>query len=87
MADPSIVTKTLIITEKPSVAQDFAKTLDVKSKRDGYFEGNGYVITWAIGHLLELFEPHEYNETWKKWETFSALVEFKQQYYLLSRCV
>jgi len=47
----------VILTEKPSVARDIAKCLNINNKRDGYFEGNGYQITWAFGHLVELKEP------------------------------
>ena len=57
----------VILTEKPSVARDIAKILDVKNKKDGYIEGNGYQITWAYGHLVELKEPNEYDEKLKKW--------------------
>ncbi|MEN6484788.1 MAG: DNA topoisomerase 3 [Syntrophobacteraceae bacterium] len=58
---------TLILTEKPSVAQDFARALGIKAKKDGYLEGEGYVITWAIGHLVELYEPQDYDDRWKTW--------------------
>ncbi|TAK59785.1 DNA topoisomerase 3, partial [Methylobacter sp.] len=57
----------VILTEKPSVARDIAKCLNISSKHDGYFEGNGYQITWAFGHLVELKEPDEYNQAWKRW--------------------
>lgn len=59
--------KTLILTEKPSVAMDFAKALGVQGRRDGYIENDRYIITWAVGHLVELFEPQEYDPKWKKW--------------------
>jgi len=59
--------KTLILTEKPSVAMDFAKALGVKRKKDGYLEDNNYIITWAVGHLLELLEPQDYDSKWEKW--------------------
>ncbi|MDA1353604.1 MAG: DNA topoisomerase 3 [bacterium] len=59
---------TLIITEKPSVAGDIAKVLKVTSKRDGYYEGNGYQITWAFGHLLTLVHPEEYDPKLKSWQ-------------------
>ncbi len=59
--------KTLILTEKPSVARDFAKALGVKGKKDGYLENDDYIITWAVGHLVELFEPQDYDPKWKKW--------------------
>ncbi len=59
--------KTLILTEKPSVARDFARALGVKGKKDGYLEDEHYIITWAVGHLVELFEPQDYDAGWKKW--------------------
>ncbi|MDM8553080.1 DNA topoisomerase 3, partial [Desulfobacterales bacterium HSG2] len=59
--------KTLILTEKPSVARDFAKALNIRGNRDGYIEDDNYIITWAIGHLVELLEPEDYDEKWKKW--------------------
>lgn len=57
----------LILTEKHSVAADFAKALGVKTKRDGFFEGEHYVITWAVGHLVELYAPDDYDPGLKKW--------------------
>ncbi len=57
----------LCITEKPSVAGDIAKILGATSKRDGYFEGGNYKITWTFGHLCELKEPHDYKDVWKRW--------------------
>ena len=59
--------QTLILTEKPSVAMDFARALGVKNKKDGFLEGGGYVVTWAVGHLVELAEPGDYDPKWKKW--------------------
>ncbi len=56
-----------ILTEKFSVAQDFARALGVKNKGNGYFEGNGVTITWAVGHLVELYEPEDYDPALKKW--------------------
>ena len=58
----------LIITEKPSVARDIAKVLKIPNKQDGFIEGNGYVVSWALGHLIELCQPDEYNESYKKWD-------------------
>lgn len=57
----------LIIAEKPSVARDLARVLGAKGKKDGFLEGNGWLISWCIGHLAELCEPHEYNGSWKRW--------------------
>lgn len=55
------------ITEKPSVAKDIAAILGAKARHDGYFEGNGYQITWTFGHLCTLKEPSQYNPVWKYW--------------------
>ena len=57
----------LCITEKPSVAQDIAAILGASTRRDGFWEGNNYKITWTYGHLCELKEPHDYTERWKRW--------------------
>jgi DNA topoisomerase-3 len=62
----------VILTEKPSVARSIAQCLNINRKHDGYFEGNGYQITWAFGHLVELKEPDEYRPDWKRW-TLEAL--------------
>jgi len=59
--------KTLILTEKPSVAMDFARGLGLRGKKNGYLENDRYIITWAVGHLVALFEPQDYNPAWKKW--------------------
>ena len=56
-----------VVAEKPSVARDIARVLGVSGRGDGVLEGNGYVITWAIGHLVGIAEPHEMNEHWKRW--------------------
>jgi len=59
--------KTLILTEKPSIARDFALALGLKGKKEGFIEGDDYVITWAVGHLVELADPADYDAKWKKW--------------------
>ncbi len=59
--------KSLIITEKPSVAQEFAKVLHVSGRKDGYIENAEYVITWCVGHLVGLVYPESYDEKYKKW--------------------
>ncbi|HWC99004.1 MAG TPA: DNA topoisomerase 3 [Candidatus Sulfopaludibacter sp.] len=56
-----------VLAEKPSVARDIARVLGAGSKGDGYLHGNGYVVTWAIGHLASLAQPHEINPEWKQW--------------------
>src|ERR1700720_4642412 len=56
-----------VLAEKPSVARDIASVLGATRKRDGYLHGNGYVVTWAIGHLAALAQPHEIHAIWKAW--------------------
>lgn len=55
------------IAEKPSVAREIAQIVGAKTRRNGYFEGNGYQVTWTFGHLCTLKEPHDYSEKWKYW--------------------
>lgn len=57
----------LCITEKPSVAKDIASILGATVKRDGYYEGGGYKVTWTFGHLCTLKEPADYTDLWKRW--------------------
>lgn len=57
----------LVIAEKPSVAQSVAHVIGADEKKDGYMEGNGYLVSWCIGHLVELAAPEAYLEAWKKW--------------------
>ncbi|MEO5727141.1 MAG: DNA topoisomerase, partial [Byssovorax sp.] len=56
-----------VVAEKPSVARDIAAVLGATKRGDGSFEGGGYVVTWAIGHLVALAQPHEINPAWKRW--------------------
>ncbi|MEE8523155.1 MAG: DNA topoisomerase, partial [Thermoanaerobaculia bacterium] len=56
-----------VIAEKPSVARDLAKVLGANKRGNGYLHGGGYTVTWAIGHLVSLPEPHEIRPQWKKW--------------------
>lgn len=67
----------LVIAEKPSVAASIAAALGVKEKKDGYIEGGGYLISWCVGHLVELAEAAAYGEQYKKWsyETLPILPE------------
>lgn len=58
----------LVITEKPSVAQSIAKVLSATKRCNGYLEGNGYLISWCVGHLVELAPPDHYDESYKKWK-------------------
>ena len=57
----------LVIAEKPSVAKSIASVIGANEQKDGYMEGNGYVISWCVGHLVELAQPGCYCEAWKKW--------------------
>lgn len=59
--------KILVLAEKPSVARDIAAVLGKMNKKDGYLENQQYIVTWAIGHLVELAEPEDYNPIHKKW--------------------
>ena len=56
-----------VLAEKPSVARDIARELGATSRGDGYLHGNRYVVTWAVGHLVSLAQPHEINPEWRKW--------------------
>ncbi|MFT4830750.1 MAG: DNA topoisomerase-3 [Psychroserpens sp.] len=56
------------IAEKPSVAREIAAVLGANTKHDGYFEGNGYAVTFTFGHLCTLFEPNDYKSHWKSWD-------------------
>lgn len=62
----------LVIAEKPSVAKSIADVLGALDRQDGYFEGGGYLVSWCVGHLIELAEPESYGDRWKKW-TYESL--------------
>ena len=62
----------LVIAEKPSMAQTIAAALGIKGKQDGYIEGGGYLISWCVGHLVQLAEAAAYGEQYKKW-SFDSL--------------
>lgn len=55
----------LVIAEKPSVARSIAEVIGATEISDGYMEGNGYVVSWCVGHLVELAQPESYGEQWK----------------------
>lgn len=55
------------IAEKPSVAKDIAEVIGARKRMDGYYEGNGYQVTWTFGHFCTLKEPHDYHDYWKSW--------------------
>ena len=58
----------LCIAEKPSVAKDIAKVLGATTMKNGYWEGNGYWVSWTFGHLCTLKEPADYTDKWKWWD-------------------
>jgi DNA topoisomerase-3 len=60
-------TSTAVLAEKPSVARDIARVLGAGSHGEGYLHGNGYIVTWAIGHLAALAQPHEIEPQWRQW--------------------
>ena len=57
----------LVIAEKPSVGMSLAAVLGAKKRKDGYIEGNGYIVSWCVGHLVGLADAYEYNEQYGKW--------------------
>ena len=58
----------LVIAEKPSVALSIAKVIGAKNKKDGYYEGNGYRVSWCVGHLIQMANPDAYDEKYAKWK-------------------
>lgn len=62
----------LVIAEKPSVAQSIAGVLGATERKDGYMEGNDYIVSWCVGHLIELAQPESYDEALQKW-TYASL--------------
>ena len=57
----------LVIAEKPSVAMTIAKVLGAKRRKDGYIEGNNYIVSWCVGHLIRMSNPEIYDEKYRKW--------------------
>ena len=57
----------LVLAEKPSVAQSIAKVLGASKREDGYLEGNSYIVSWCVGHLVELAQPESYDSKFSKW--------------------
>lgn len=60
--------KSLVLAEKPSVARDIARVLKCGKKLNGALEGEKYVVTWALGHLVTLADPEEYDKKYKEWK-------------------
>ena len=57
----------LVLAEKPSVAMSLSKVIGSNQRGDGYMEGNGYLVSWCVGHLVELSQPEAYDEKYAKW--------------------
>ena len=57
----------LVIAEKPSVAQSLGRVIGADKRQDGYLEGGEYLVSWCVGHLVELSAPERYNERYSKW--------------------
>ena len=75
----------LVIAEKPSVAQTIAAALGAKKKQDGYIEGNGYLISWCVGHLVQLADAAAYGEQYKKWSYDSLPILPEEWQYAISK--
>ena len=60
--------KALVLAEKPSVGRELARVLGCKRGGEGYLEGDRYVVTWALGHLVTLADPDAYEKKWEKWD-------------------
>ena len=74
----------MIVAEKPSTAQAYAKVLGATSRQDGYLEGNGYLVSWCIGHLVELAPPNVYDEKYVKWSIADLPILPQKWQYLVS---
>ena len=74
----------LVVAEKPSVAMSYAKVLGATSRKDGYLEGNGYLVSWCVGHLVELAPPNAYGEQYAKWNIADLPILPQQWQYLVS---
>ena len=74
----------MIVAEKPSVAMSYAKVLGATSRQDGYLEGNGYLVSWCIGHLVELAPPNVYDAKYVKWSIADLPILPQKWQYLVS---
>ncbi|MEZ3485499.1 MAG: hypothetical protein K1W22_02585 [Lachnospiraceae bacterium] len=91
--------KTLIVAEKPAAGKDIAKVVGADEDHNGYMEGEKYVVTWAVGHLIGLKEPKEHDEKYKKWrlenlpisfelsESLKVLPETRRQYKVIKELI
>ena len=74
----------LVVSEKPSVAMSYAKVLGATNRKDGYLEGNGYLVSWCVGHLVELAPPNAYGVKYVKWSIADLPILPQQWQYLVS---
>ena len=74
----------LVVAEKPSVAMSYAKVLGATNRQDGYWEGNGYLVSWCIGHLVELAPPNVYDAKYVKWSIADLPILPQKWQYLVS---
>lgn len=86
----------LVLAEKPSVAQSLAKVIGATKREDGYLEGGGYIVSWCVGHLVELAQPESYNSDYAKWVyddlpilpekwQYEVSTSTKKQFYILKK--
>ena len=74
----------LVVAEKPSVAMSYAKVLGATNRQDGYLEGNGYLVSWCVGHLVELAPPNVYDAKYVKWSIADLPILPEKWQYLVS---
>ena len=74
----------LVVAEKPSVAMSYAKVLGATSRKDGYLEGNDYLVSWCVGHLVELAPPNVYDAKYVKWSIADLPILPEKWQYLVS---
>ena len=74
----------LVVSEKPSVGAAYAKVLGATNRQDGYWEGNGYLVSWCVGHLVELAPPNVYDERYTKWSIADLPILPQKWQYLVS---
>ena len=74
----------LVIAEKPSVARSIAGVIGADKKQDGYMEGNGYLVSWCVGHLVELAPPNVYDAKYVKWSIADLPILPQKWQYLVS---
>lgn len=75
----------LVIAEKPSVALSISKVIGATNKKDGYYEGNGYRVSWCVGHLIQMANPDSYDEKYAKWNMADLPIIPKEYKYVVSK--